>query len=255
MNPFAIIAQLLKIKEKTPLSVYFSYIRPMRYPLPKEVAQRYFKSEEQNLLMSFVSLENFTTKVLKNIRFKLKSPLGFEPKLEASTGRIVKYFFDKEKLEIVIDCLDPNEYVDITLFPNPTKLTNDFEPVIIIDDELLTKGMMRMGHYKKYPKLMMLSMSAIALSVLLTLSLIWGEETGEYIRNLDPNYVLKQDANRRVIGNGCVLEIIDISSDIDWYLKRSPVGLEFNLNANNVKTYNDLIKLDKAAICLPYKIK
>ncbi len=252
MNPLATLTQLLTIKDKTPIAVYYSYIEPLEHPLPIEVAKDYFKDAKKDLLTAFVGLENYSTKVLKDIRIKLKSPLEFSPKLESNEkGRVVEFTFDEESLEISIKRLDPEESVYLSLFPLRSSLAKDFEPQVIIEDELLTRGMKRMGYYKKNPLFLLVYSFSVVIVVMLFGQVFWGAEAIEYERRIDPDDILIQEAQERIKGLSCSPSVIEVKSDIDWYIKQSPMQPIYLLEANGVKTYDELLRLKKAVICLP----
>ncbi|WP_351016315.1 hypothetical protein [Shewanella sp. AC91-MNA-CIBAN-0169] len=255
MNPLASLAQILTIKEKSPLPVHFSYIEPMLHPLPVEVAKKYFKDDEQELLTSYVGLENFSTKVLKNIRIKLQSPLGFSPKVESNErGGNLEFTFDKEKLEITIDRIDPNESIYIHLFPSPSLLVKDFEPKVIIDDELLTRGMMRMGYYKKYPSFMFMNIGLLIIALLTISSVFFGTNIFKYLRSLDPDYVLIQESQNRLQSYSCVNTVVKMNSEFDWYFSKSLMPLDYTLKANGVGTYDELLSKEQVVVCLSQSV-
>ncbi len=255
MNLLSSIAHFLSIRDKAPLPVHFSYIEPMVYPLPSEVAKRYFKNENQELLTSYVGLENFSTKVLKDIRVKLKSPLGFYPKVKSNErGKDVDFEFDDKSLEVFIKQIDPGESLYLNLFPSPALLSNDFEPQVIIDGELLTRGMKRMGYYRKYPLFLLLNLLLLSMVTVVGLSFIWGKDAIDYLRNIDPEYVLIEESQERLAGTGCSQTVIEGKSDFEWYLERSPMPIDFTLRANGVKSYEELLLLSKAVVCLPKSV-
>lgn len=255
MNPLAPIVHLHTLKEKSPIAVHFSYIEPMEHPIPKEVGKRYFRDESQNLITSYVGLENFTSKVLKDIRVKLKSPLGFDPILESSErGKSVGYSYDKITNEILIKSIDPSESIYLNLFPLPSKLVDDFEPQVIIDDQLLTRGMKRMGYYHKYPSYGLLQIFIAVLMVFSVALAFFGTNIIEYIRGFDSGYVLVQQAEARIKENGCVLKPIKVGSDIDWYIERSPMPYEYTFSSNGVSGYKELTELPEVVLCLPVSV-
>lgn len=251
MNVLSSFAQLLSIKDKAPLSVHYSYIEPMVNPIPVEVAKKYFKDENQNLLISHLGLENFSKRVLRNIRIKLKSPLGFDPKLRSNQNvQEIEYCYSQEKLEILVEKIDPGESLYITLFPSPSSLQNDFEPQVIINDELLTRGMKRMGYYMKYPSFLLLNLVLLFVVCCALGLLVWGSDVIEFMRERDSAYVLIKESQDRMNHYSCSMTVIDVKSDFDWHLKKSQMPLDFILKSNNVDSYEELLLRKEVVLCM-----
>ena len=251
MNLLASFIQMLSLKEKIPDPVHFSYIEPMINSMPREVSEKAFQNGDYRLLTSYVGLENLTNKVLTDVRIKLKSPLEFDPIVESNEGKNFDcYEFDNEANEIVLKRIDPKESVYLNLFPTLSKLSKDFEPDVIINGQLLTRGMKRMGFYSKNPSLFFMGLFTIALVLLMPFFIFYSNEVFSYLRSADPDYELVQKAHERVKGEYCTYQPIEVGPYLDWYLERSPMSMEYTYHINGVSSYEELIKQEKAVLCL-----
>lgn len=251
MNPITSILNLLRLKEKVQSSVHFSYIEPMIHPIPREVSEKHFNNGDYRLLTSYVGLENISNKVLTDVRVKLKSPLGFAPIVESNEAKNYDcYEFNEDLNEVVIKKIDPKESIYLNLFPSPSKLVKDFEPDIIINDKLLTRGMKRIGFYSKNPSLAALSLFTVALMLFLPFFMIYSNEFIDYIRSKDPSYELIQEAHERIKGEYCTYQPIEVGPYLDWYLDRSPMSREYTYRINGVADYEELVTKSEAVLCL-----
>ncbi|MEZ6925170.1 MULTISPECIES: hypothetical protein [unclassified Aeromonas] len=251
MNPITSILELLSLKEKVQSPVHFSYIEPMIHPIPREVSEKYFNNGDYRLLTSYVGLENISNKVLTEVRIKLKSQLRFKPIVESNEAKNYdNYEFNEALNEVVIKKIDPKESIYLSLFPSPSKLVKNFEPDIIINGELLTRRMKRIGFYSKYPSLIALITLTTTLLLSIPVFMFYSNEVIDYIRRTDPSYQLIQDAHERVKGDYCTYQPIEVGPYLDWYLDRSPMPREYTYRINGVVNYDELVTKNEVVLCL-----
>ncbi|ARI05608.1 hypothetical protein QK360_11330 [Pseudomonas aeruginosa] len=249
MSLLTAIANILTIRREIP-PVHYSYIEPFAHNLPKEISDITMSEGEDYFITSFVGIENFSGFVLKNIRIKIKSPLKYSPLLRSSIpSETIEHIFDKNKNEIIIETLDPGQSVYLDLYPEPAALAKDFEPDVIINDQLLTRAMRSYGYYKKYPKHAGLELLfyTFLIGAAAFLYHVWNSANMSSLINGDRALV---DAAAERLGSGCHLRAVEMSHKAQEIIFRSPEAAEFAMTLNSANSLNDLLKLKKIVLCV-----
>ncbi len=249
MSLLTAIANILTIRREIP-PVHYSYIEPFIHNLPKEISDITMSEGEDYLITSFVGIENFSGFVLKNIRIKIKSPLKYSPLLRSSIPlETIEHIFDKNKNEIIIETLDPGQSVYLDLYPEPSALAKDFEPDVIINDQLLTRAMRSYGYYKKYPKHagLELLLYIFMIGAAVFLYHIWSSANMHSLINGDRALV---DAAAERLGSGCHLRAVEMSPKAQEIIFRSPDAAQLSINLNNAKSLDELLKMKKVVLCV-----
>ncbi|MBI3583712.1 MAG: hypothetical protein HY096_07170 [Nitrospinae bacterium] len=131
------LIKLLPLFKKLPAPIYYYYMPPTLFPIPKELVNSEEVKNLKQILIDGIVIENFSNKVISNIRIKFKHAFRYEPLLD-SIG-YTKWHYDKEKKEITIDKIDPKDKISFDLFPNENAKEVNEDPKVIIDNKLLPK--------------------------------------------------------------------------------------------------------------------
>ena len=250
MNPFTFTANLLTIRKEIP-PIHFSYIEPFIHNLPKEISDASTPEGDGYFVASFVGLENLSGFVLKKIRIKLRSPLKYHPQLRSSSpSERIDHAFDKEKNEITVESLDPGQSIYLDLYPEPDELVADFEPTIIINDQLLTRTMKEYGYFKKHPKY-------AGLSILLYLILAGTVASTYYAwKSINIGSVINGDRELvdnavKRLGEGCYVRAVRMGEDAQRLIYASPETMEYSIKLNGAESLSELLKMKKIVLCVP----
>jgi len=132
------ISKVFQWRKELPYPIFYSFIPPRRQVFPQEIAAK--MDEEPNVWSSWISIENMSDRVLKDIRIKMPTRLLYDPIVEAN-----KWEFDRATNEIKITAIDPQETAYMVMFPYRDQAREFTRPRIIIGDHLLNNSMQRYG--------------------------------------------------------------------------------------------------------------
>jgi hypothetical protein len=106
------IGKIFQWRKELPTPIDYIFIPPRLQLLPKEIIDKL--ENVPQVCRSFLSIENMSNRVLKDIRIKIPVKLPYEPIVESS-----QYDFDRISNEIHISNIDPKECIYITIFTYP----------------------------------------------------------------------------------------------------------------------------------------
>jgi hypothetical protein len=103
------IGKVFQWRKELPNPIYYSFIPPMPQLFPKEITVKL--ENDPDVWLSWISIENMSDRVLKDIRIKMPIKLPYDPIVQAR-----QYEVDRLTNEIKISTIDPKETAYITVF-------------------------------------------------------------------------------------------------------------------------------------------
>src|SRR6266508_5716524 len=137
------IGKVFQWRKELPNPIYYSFIPPMPQLFPKEITVKL--ENDPDVWLSWISIENMSDRVLKDIRIKMPIKLPYDPIVQAR-----QYEVDRLTNEIKISTIDPKETAYITVFCHPEQTEKFTRPKVIIGDQLLTNFTQTYGYMRKH---------------------------------------------------------------------------------------------------------
>lgn len=240
-----LLKQILFFQKEIP-PIHYSYIPSMGYPLPSEYTNK-VGSEVRQLNIEWVGLENYSTKVLSNVRIKLNKNLSFAPIVESS-GKITEndWSYNEISQEILLNRIDPKESVYISLFPEVSDREQKNRPQIIINDQLLTKPMEWHGFARKHYGFTLITIAILLIMSFSTYNLY------VKIRSLPSNDDIKLIDSKLKNYVSCTPYVVypqEKSVNLEKELSLSMWATPAILQINNVESIEELQNLEKIILC------
>lgn len=240
-----LLKQILFFQKEVP-PINYSYIPSMGYPLPSEYASK-IGNEVRQLNIEWVGLENYSTRVLSNVRIKLNKNLLFDPIVEGSS-KITEsdWSYNEVSQEILVNRIDPKESVYISVFPEASDREQKNKPQIIINDQLLTKPMEWHGFARKYYGFTLFVVAALLITSFSTYAVF------TKIRSLpssdDINFIdskLKNYVSCKPYVVYPQEETVNFEKELSLSMWATPAILQIN----NVESIEELQNLEKVILC------
>lgn len=240
---FSVASSIVKIGKDAPPPVYVFFMPPMPQLVPPGVVKKAYANE--TFRMSVTGIENFSSRVLTNIRIKLTADPAYPPQIMGSDARrLPKFSFDQQRNEIQVESLDPEEKVYFGLFYKEDKSSEVREPIVIIGDRKISRAMHLLGFAKRYP----LPAFSIFLGYFTIAVVIVGFGIAlllpEYIA---PDKVLLEKAAKDF--GTCRVVVLDKEEVGTGRLEDSKLGLNTLLELNEVSSKQELLAKDKVLSC------
>jgi hypothetical protein len=236
-------AALIEIAKKTPPAIDYFYLPPSPQYVPDVALKKTHHNRE--FWFSVISLRNLSSKVLTNIRIKLPLLPKYDPVIGpplAVVSGVATYL--PHVHEIQIARLDPRERIYVEVFLSSVECENFTEPLVIIDDQLLSRGMRTVGFFKSRPR----EILVYTLPLLAIFAALFGMVYMAYeYSSFNPKTKVIRDA--LATGSRCVLKAYEKSAVNELLLDKHSLG-EWNLlQINKVSKRQDLLKQDHVVVC------
>lgn len=241
---FETVAAILEIATKAPTGIDYFYMPPASQWVPDDVLKEDYAGE--HFALSVVGLRNVSSKVLGSIRIKLPYTTTHHPKLEThGTEEAICATYHENTHEVSVLRLDPGESIYVVIFLSGEEADTFTEPVVIITDKLLSRGMRAIGYLKRRPKevLLMIGVLCLPLVVVALMTYFLASET-----NLNPRVRAVQQAMKGYVG--CIPTAYKQSEVNDSLLSRSRLGQAAILQMNHVSNINQLHDKKYVVICV-----
>jgi len=236
-------AALLEIVTKVPAGIDYFYMPPMSQWVPNVTLKKAHQSE--NFLLAIVGINNVSSKVLQSIRVKLPFPPKYDPAFEIhGLAESVRAKYEQGKSEVAIAQLDPGERIYVAVFLSSSEAEHFSEPIVIVTDRLLSRGMRAIGFLRRKPKDVLFMVGALLLpplAIFVTLFLLYSGS------RLNPKVRAVDQAMQGYVS--CVPTAYEHAKVTDALLAKSMFGENFLLSINHVSSREQLFKKKYVVIC------
>ncbi|RRS10390.1 hypothetical protein EAG18_02195 [Pseudoalteromonas sp. J010] len=248
-NPFSILSFFYTIAKDAPDPINVQFEQPSPNLLPSELRK---KAKVDGFYVSQLWIENLSKRVLENVRINLTSPLEYAPIVRTNKRHgEVEFSYDKSKMELLITRLDPSESLKLSFFPELDQILNFDEPQIIIEGQELSKLMVQLGFYKKYPSILSIYIFTIFISIFTLCAISFSgylalRDNAYFFPNSE--YAVLRQAQERLSKYGCPLIVRDNTDELKEKLQSGPpYHLPTIMEANGVITERELWKKETIA--------
>ncbi|WP_444938554.1 hypothetical protein [Microbulbifer sp. JMSA002] len=248
-NPFSILSFFYTVAKDAPDPINVQFEEPSPNLLPSELRK---KTKVDGFFVSQLWIENLSKRVLENVRINLTSPLEYAPVVRTNKRHgEVEFSYDKSKMEFLITKLDPSESLKLSFFPKPSQIKNFNKPQIIIEGQELSKLMLQLGFYKKYPSMLSMYFFTIFVSIFTVCTI--GFSGYLLLRDnayLFPNseYTVLRQAQERLSKYGCPLLVRENTKELKQKLQSgSPYHIPTIMEVNGASTEKELWKKESIA--------
>lgn len=238
------VAALVEIVTKAPTGIDYFYMPPTSQWVPAAVLKKPHIGE--SFTLSVVGINNVSTRVLQSIRIKLPFAPTYDPTLEVhGIEESVCAQYSADMHEISVQQLDPGESIYVVIFLSNDEIDAFSEPVVIVRDRLLSRGMRAVGFIKRRPKDVLLMIAALCAPLVLAMVL------GYFVldnTSLNPRVRAVQHAMRGFVG--CVPTAYRQSVVNDAILSKNMLGYTALLQMNHVSSLEQLRNKKYVVICI-----
>jgi hypothetical protein len=233
----------LKLAEKSPPAIDYFYMPPHHQLVPDIALKKTHKDRE--FLLSVIGIHNLSSRVLQSIRIKLPFSPQYEPALEVSDMEAaLTSKYHSQIHEVQIPKLDPNETIYVSIFLSDLECKDFSEPQVIVDKQLLSRGMRAVGYFKKRPRE---ALQHLLATILPPVALITTAYVLYIISPLNPKTKAVQEA---ISGyRRCSPIAYEKSKVNESLLAKNKLDEQYLLDSNHVVVRKDLFDKDYVVIC------
>jgi len=236
------IGKVFQWRKELPYPIFYSYIPPRPQVFPQEIG--YKMDEKSDLCSSWISIENLSDRVLKDIRIKMPTKLLYDPIVEAD-----KWEFNGATSEIKITAIDPQEIAYIVVFPCRDQIRKFIRPKVIIGDQLLNNSMQKYGYIRKHPW----NIAALTSGVFLELTLFASPWISLYMYHLKTRDVEFVESNLKSwepwSWSFCQAKVLRGSDINEKKIRGNKLNVDSILLMNRVNSIDQLLEKEAVIVC------